>query len=133
MHVTSYGRDDAILKYLLDESLVQDVNEATEFNETALHFSAWRGSRNHLLLLLSCGANPAIASGYLDTASKEYPVHVAARQGHTDVLTEFIDRGCDLKVDNGEDLDCEMIACEWCHTDLAKILGRHARELSKSP
>jgi ankyrin repeat protein len=128
LHLAAVLEDDSVLKYLLEEDFVKDVDGVTDLKETALFVAAWMGKPRNVALLLSKNGDPALV---VDPG--ESSIHVAARCGEISVISEFINYGCNLKIPNSQGLDSEMIAWKHGHTELAKMIGRHTREHGTLP
>lgn len=133
LHLAAVLEDDSVLKYLLGEDFVKDVDGVTNLKETALFMAAWKGRTRNVALLLSKNGDPALMADPTSDAPGESSVHIAARLGHTSVMSEFINYGCNLKIPDNQGLDSEMIAWKYGDTELAKIIGKHTQEHSKLP
>lgn len=135
LHHAAVLKDDSVLKYLLEEDLVKDVDGVTDLKETALFMAAWMCKPRNVALLLSKKGDPAlVADPPADTPvdeAGESSVHIAARHGYISVISEFINYGCDLRIQDSQGLDSEMIAWKHGYTELAKIIGRYTREHGK--
>ena len=119
LHLAALRNDDSVLRFLLDEDLITDRDAATEDNVTALFLTAWYNIPRNVFLLLSKDADPTFMSTWGS------PLHVAARQGHVEVMSEFMSHGCNLNLPDLEGLDCEMLAWKYGHTRLATTIRGH--------
>ncbi|MCJ1264939.1 hypothetical protein MMC22_004814 [Lobaria immixta] len=128
LHLAAVLEDDSVLKYLLGEDFVKDVNGVTDMKETALFMAAWNSNTRNVALLLSKNGDPALVADPTGDDPEESSVHIAARLGDTSVMSEFINYGCNLKIPNNQGLDSEMIAWKYGHTELAKMIGKHTQE-----
>ncbi len=133
LHLAAVLEDDSVLKYLLEEDYVKDVDGVTDSKETALFMAARTGKPRNVALLLSKNGDPALVADPAAGEAGESSVHIAARRGDISVISEFINYGCNLKIPNSQGLDSEMIAWKHGHTELAKMIGRHTREHGKLP
>ena len=105
------------LRFLLTNDLMTDVNSVTQDKETALWMAAFFGISRNVSLLLDKAANDTIRNCY-----SEGPVHVAIRCGHLAVVTTFMNKGCDLSLQDGSGFTPQLIARKYGHLDLANIL-----------
>ena len=105
------------LNFLLTNDLMTDVDSLTQRKETALWIAAFFGISRNVSLLLDKAANDKIQNCYL-----EAPVHVAIRCGHLEVVTKFMDKGCDLSLQNGSGFTPQLIARHFGHLDIAELL-----------
>jgi len=133
LHYAAVLEDDSVLKYLLEEEFVKDVDGVTDLKETALFMAAWMGKPRNVALLLSKNGDPALVADPVADEAGKSSVHIAARHGDISVISEFINYGCNLKIPDSQGLDSEMIAWKHGHTELAKLIGRHTREHSTLP
>ncbi len=133
LHRAAVLEDDSVLKYLLEEDFVKDVDGVTDLKETALFMAAWMGKPRNVALLLSKNGDPALVADPAADEAGESSVHIAARHGDISVISEFINYGCNLKIPDSQGLDSEMIAWKHGHTEPAKLIGRHTREHGTLP
>lgn len=133
LHWAAVLEDDSVLKYLLEEDFVKDVDGVNDSKETALFMAARTGKPRNVALLLSKNGDPALVADPAAGEAGESSVHIAARRGDISVISEFISYGCNLKIPNSQGLDSEMIAWKHGHTELAKMIGRHTREHGTLP
>ena len=128
LHLAAVLKDDSVLKYLLEEKLVKDIDGITSLKETALFIAAWRGKPRNVALLLSKNGDPALVADRVAAKAGESSIHIAARLGNTSVIFEFINYGCNMEIPDSQGLDSEMIAWKHGHTELAKRIGRYTRD-----
>lgn len=133
LHLAAILEDDSVLKYLLDEDFVKDIDGVTDLNETALFMAACNDNPRNVALLLSKNGDPGLVAGPPGADDGGSSVHFAARLGNTSVISEFINYGCNLKIPDNQGLDSEMIAWKYGHTELAKMIGKYTQEHSKLP
>ena len=119
LHLAATREDCSVLRFILDESLVRDVNGITNCGETALFMAASRGINQNVSLLLSNKADSTIKEnrcyGY-------NPLHIATRFGFKEVVSTFVTHECDVRLPEIHGLDCEMIAWKYGHDELAGML-----------
>ena len=105
------------LKFLLTNDLTTDINSLTKRKETALYLAAFFGMSNNVSLLLDNGANTTIRD-----CCSEAPLHVAIRRGNLEVVTTFMDKECDLSLQDGSGFTPQLIARKYGHLDIAELL-----------
>ena len=127
LHLAATRGEISMLRFLLDEDLIKDIDGVTEANETALHLAAWAGRPQNVSLLISKKADPALMTTY-----GQSPLHIAARYGFVNVMSEFINTGCNLRIPDSDGLDCEMLAWKLGHTRLATMIRRYVNERTAS-
>lgn len=91
-----------------------DINALDEEGRSALHYAAWNGLLETLLVLLSAGATVDIRSG----DRRSTPLHFAAGMGHLACVEALLRHGADVFL-----LDVD----KWTPLDLAK------QDLMKTP
>ena len=129
LHLAAAHDEDYMLSFLLDGGLVKDIDGATNQIESPLCLAAWAGRPRNVSLLLSKKADPTLMGTWGSA------LHIAARWGWVDVMSEFMSHGCNLKLPNHEGLDCETLAWLHGHTRLATTIEGHVkgRTASRSP
>lgn len=80
------------LNYLLHLDTCPNVDETTEDGNTALHVAAWTAISGNTVSLLTRGADPTRENSKHGAT----PLHFAARYGHREAVSAFIDYGCTL-------------------------------------
>jgi ankyrin repeat protein len=107
-------------------------NKLTERSKSALHYAingALSSTQNHsgvtdcVDLLLAAGANPNVAS----RPSLETPLHIAARCGHSKVVSALMRRGANVRLANCDKDEPQKIALRYGHTAVAKQITGHWR------
>ena len=126
LHLAAVHVEDSILRFLLDEDLIKDIDGVAEDGETALSLAAWAYRPENVSLLLSKKADPTLMNKW------ESPLHVAARWGYVEVMAEFMKHGCNLRILNAEGLDCEMVAWKYGHVRLATMIQEHHNQRTAS-
>ena len=120
LHLAAAHDGDSMLSFLLDEDLIKDIDGVTGQKETALNLAAWGGRPRNVSLLLAKKADPTLMDEWRGS-----PLHIAARWGYVEVMSEFMSHGCDLKLQDREGLDCEILAWKHGHTRLATMIEEH--------
>lgn len=107
-------------------------NKLTERSKSALHYAingALSSTQNHtglvdcVDLLLAAGANPNVAS----RPSLETPLHIAARCGHSKVVSALMRRGANVRLKNCDGEEPPKIALRYGHAAVAKQITGHWR------
>ena len=117
LHIAAAKGDSEVLRYLLNEDLVSDINARTDHGETPLSSAVWAESPRNVSLLLSNGADTSCVDDFGDTA-----IHWAAEYGSEDIIAEFIEFGSNLGLLNSGGLTPELVARKYNHTDLANTI-----------
>ena len=126
LHLAAVHVEDSMLRFLLDEDLIKDIDGVTDDGETALNLAAWDCRPENVSLLLSKKADPTLKNKW------ESPLHAVARWGHVEVMAEFMKHGCNLRILNTEGLDCEMVAWKYGHVRLATMIQGHHNQRTAS-
>ena len=93
LHVAAFGGHLSIVSLLLE--LGADVNACDNTHQTALTMATLKGATAIVKALLQVGANPNVATSKANCT----PLHIAARDGHYDVLCLLASsRGINLNV-----------------------------------
>ena len=123
LHLAARQKDSMLLEYLIDEKLISDIDCVTRGGETPLLIAVWSRRPCNIAVLLSKGANANI----LGNGHYESPLHMAARFGHRDTVSEFLRHGCDVTTPSKDGLDCQMIALKFGFKDLAQTFAEFAQ------
>lgn len=114
------ANDFDIVEELLSQPLNPNLSDEIS-NWTALHFAAWNGSSESVLLLLE-------AKAYVDKAASGSvgagvaPIHLAAERGHAEVVSWLLDAGAnkDRKADDGS--TPLILASRYGHAKAVRLL-----------
>ena len=109
--------DGYALEFLLVNDLISDINSLTHNKETALRVAAFFGISRNVSLLLDVNADDTIQAWHIES-----PLHVAIRCGHLEVVNIFINKGCDLLLQDGKGLTPELLARKYGRHDIANVL-----------
>ena len=109
--------DGYALEFLLANDLISDINSLAHNNETALWIAAYFGISRNVHLLLDENADDTIQAWH-----QESPLHVAIRCGCLEVVYIFINKGCDLLLQDDGGLTPELLARKYGHHDIANVL-----------
>ncbi|KAL8856097.1 MAG: hypothetical protein Q9178_007292 [Gyalolechia marmorata] len=125
-----------------------DVTIPEVFGRTALHFAAYYGQKNIVESLLARGAlvnarraDPARTDPIQIRLSCEAthqnfgttPLHIAAGQGHTDVVELLLKHGADLDATDDDGHKAFFRAVREGHAKVIKVLLEHGSKVSESP
>ena len=124
LHLAATQGNSTLLEYLIDEKLISDIDCVTRDSATPLHIAVWSGQPRNVAVLLSNKANAHV----LTTSWGESPLHMAARFGAQDRVSEFLQHDCDVTIPNKDGLDCQMIALKYGFKDLAQMFAESAQK-----
>ena len=127
LHLAAVNKDNSILAYILNEELVSNINARTGFGETPLSLAAWAGASRNVSILLSNNSDSTCIDDLGDSAA-----HIAARHGHSDVISEFMRHGSNLGFQNNSGLTPELVARKMGHKFLAETIMNYVNEQSLS-
>ena len=119
--------DGYALEFLLKNDLISDINGLTKRKETALWIAALFGKSRNVALLLDKNADDTIQGSF-----SEPPLHAAVRCGHLQVVKTFINRGCDLLLQDGSGFTPELYARKYGYQDTAEFLKEKTSARSRS-
>lgn len=123
LHIASQLRDSSVLKYLLKEGLMSNIDARTNCGETPLFLAAAAIAPQNVSLLLSNSADTTIFADHGSNA-----IHWAAMHGFEEVISEFIRHGSDLGLPNSIGLTPELVARKYGHEALANIIMDYVNE-----
>lgn len=121
LHLAAKHKNSTLLKYLLDEDLISDVDCVTKDRVTPLYIAVWSTAPRNVAVLLSKNANAHVMGD-------ESPVHIATRFGNRDIVSQFLQHGCDVTIPNKDGLDCETIALKYGFKDLAQTIAEFSHK-----
>lgn len=127
LHLAAQNQKTEILEYLLEEGLVSDINSLTDDSVTALYIATTYDLPSAVSALLSRNADPNIRSA----PDGLLPVQRAAREGKLAVIAVFLRYNCDLGDQDGDGVDCEVLAMLSGHKAAAKMFREHKVEQGK--
>ncbi len=123
LHLAAKHEDSMLLEYLIDEKLISDIDCVTRDRATPLYIAAWSGQPRNVAVLLTQKADPHVLTGY-----GESPLHIVARFGDRETISEFLRHGCDVTIPHRDGLDCQMIALKYGFKDLAQTFAESAQK-----
>lgn len=112
------------LEYILDNGCISDINGVTDAGETALFVASYMGRLDNVSTLLSRNADETILAKYQAYS----PLHIAAQQGHEDIVVALFDHGCNVHAKTSLDLTPELVARRSGHLNVAILLEKYAGE-----
>ena len=124
LHLAAKHENVIFLECLVEEKLISDIDCVTQSGETALYIAVWSGWPRNVAVLLLQGANANI----LGSGHSESPLHMAARFGDWETVSEFFRHGCNVTIADNNGLDCQMIALKHGFKDLAQTFAEFARK-----
>ena len=123
LHLAAKHEDSSLLEYLIDEELISDIDCVTRNRLTPLCIAVWSSQPRNVFTLLSKKANAHVLSKH-----GESPLHMAARFGNREIVSEFLRHGCDVTIPDADGLDCHMIALKYGFKDLAQMIAESAQQ-----
>ena len=118
LHLAAGLDDFDTLDCLLHLDTCPNVDETTEDGNTALHVAAWTGISGDIVSLLARDADPTRKNSKHGAT----PLHTAARYGHREAVSAFIDYGCALGCADRYGLTPALHALKNGHEDIASAL-----------
>ena len=123
LHLAAKHWDSSLLEYLIDKKLISDIDCVTRNRLTPLYIAVWSLQPRNVVMLLSKKANAHVLATH-----GESPLHMAARLGFRDIVSEFLRNGCDVTIPDKDGLDCQMIALKYGFKDLAQTFAECAQK-----
>lgn len=127
LHIAARIEDSSVLKYLLNENLMSNVDALDSKGETPLLLAVRSRAPQNVSLLLSNGASTTIGN-----YSGQSVAHCAAEWGFEEAISEFIVHGSDLGLPNSRGLTPELVARKHGHTALAEVIMDYVNKQSGS-
>jgi ankyrin repeat protein len=118
------GHSD-IVKLLLDRGAIRDKRTEDEF--TALYASCQKGHINTVRLLLDRGGRAELNVG---NKHAWMPVHVAAFNGHTEIVQLLIESGCDIHGASNIGQTPLHLSSKKGHVGVMQLLNDNGAELN---
>ena len=126
LHLAAQIENSRVLKYLLSENLMLNINACTDTGDTPLFVAVSSRAPQNVSLLLSNGADTTSIDVYGNSA-----IHEAAELGFEDVISEFVRNNADLGQPNSIGLTAELLARKNAHTALAEMIMDYVNEKSR--
>ncbi|XP_043268732.1 ankyrin repeat and SAM domain-containing protein 1A-like isoform X2 [Venturia canescens] len=123
-HAALNGHKD-IVKLLLQYEASTNVVDAK--GSSPLHLAAWAGDAEIVRLILSQG--PSVPNVNLATKDNETALHCAAQYGHTEVVAQLLQYGCDPGIRNSRGESALDLAAQYGRLETVQLLVRTHPEL----
>ncbi|XP_043479675.1 uncharacterized protein LOC122509573 isoform X1 [Leptopilina heterotoma] len=126
-HAALNGHRD-VVKLLLQHEASPNVVDSK--GSSPLHLAAWAGDAEIVRLILSQGpSNPKVN---LATKDNETALHCAAQYGHTEVVSQLLQYGCDPCIRNSRGESALDLAAQYGRLETVELLVRTHPELISS-
>ncbi|XP_020300342.1 ankyrin repeat and SAM domain-containing protein 1A-like isoform X2 [Pseudomyrmex gracilis] len=126
-HAALNGHRD-VVKLLLQYEASTNVVDAK--GSSPLHLAAWAGDAEIVRLILSQG--PSVPKVNLATKDNETALHCAAQYGHTEVVAQLLQYGCDPSIRNSRGESALDLAAQYGRLETVELLVRTHPELIES-
>ncbi|XP_048512045.1 ankyrin repeat and sterile alpha motif domain-containing protein 1B-like isoform X2 [Athalia rosae] len=123
-HAALNGHRD-VVKLLLQYEASTNVVDAK--GSSPLHLAAWAGDAEIVRLILCQG--PSVPNVNLATKDNETALHCAAQYGHTEVVTQLLQHGCDPGIRNSRGESALDLAAQYGRLETVELLVRTHPEL----
>ncbi|XP_015115942.1 ankyrin repeat and sterile alpha motif domain-containing protein 1B isoform X3 [Diachasma alloeum] len=123
-HAALNGHKD-VVKTLLQYEASTNVVDAK--GSSPLHLAAWAGDADIVRLILSQG--PSVPNVNLATKDNETALHCAAQYGHTEVVSQLLQYGCDPSIRNSRGESALDLAAQYGRLETVQLLVRTHPEL----
>ncbi|KAM0724846.1 Ankyrin repeat and sterile alpha motif domain-containing protein 1B [Formica fusca] len=126
-HAALNGHRD-VVRLLLQYEASTNVVDAK--GSSPLHLAAWAGDAEIVRLILSQG--PSVPKVNLATKDNETALHCAAQYGHTEVVAQLLQYGCDPSIRNSRGESALDLAAQYGRLETVELLVRTHPELIES-
>ncbi|KAL0128961.1 hypothetical protein PUN28_003973 [Cardiocondyla obscurior] len=126
-HAALNGHRD-VVKLLLQYEASTNVVDAK--GSSPLHLAAWAGDAEIVRLILNQG--PSVPNVNLATKDNETALHCAAQYGHTEVVAQLLQYGCDPSIRNSRGESALDLAAQYGRLETVELLVRTHPELIES-
>ncbi|XP_074108399.1 ankyrin repeat and SAM domain-containing protein 1A isoform X11 [Cotesia typhae] len=123
-HAALNGHKD-VVKLLLQHEASTNVVDAK--GSSPLHLAAWAGDAEIVRLILSQG--PSVPNVNLTTKDNETALHCAAQYGHTEVVAQLLQYGCDPSIRNSRGESALDLAAQYGRLETVQLIVRTHPEL----
>ncbi|XP_012279831.1 ankyrin repeat and sterile alpha motif domain-containing protein 1B isoform X2 [Orussus abietinus] len=123
-HAALNGHRDVVKVLLLYEA---STNVVDAKGSSPLHLAAWAGDAEIVRLILSQG--PSVPKVNLATKDNETALHCAAQYGHTEVVAQLLQYGCDPSIRNSRGESALDLAAQYGRLETVQLLVRTHPEL----
>ncbi|XP_008546697.1 ankyrin repeat and sterile alpha motif domain-containing protein 1B isoform X1 [Microplitis demolitor] len=125
LHHAALNGHKEIVKLLLQYEASTNVVDAK--GSSPLHLAAWAGDADIVRLLLSQG--PSVPNVNLTTKDNETALHCAAQYGHTEVVAQLLQYGCDPSIRNSRGESALDLAAQYGRLETVQLIVRTHPEL----
>ncbi|XP_012523752.2 ankyrin repeat and SAM domain-containing protein 1A isoform X2 [Monomorium pharaonis] len=126
-HAALNGHRD-VVRLLLQYEASTNVVDAK--GSSPLHLAAWAGDAEIVRLILNQG--PSVPNVNLATKDNETALHCAAQYGHTEVVAQLLQYGCDPSIRNSRGESALDLAAQYGRLETVELLVRTHPELIES-
>ncbi|XP_011867633.1 PREDICTED: ankyrin repeat and SAM domain-containing protein 1A-like isoform X2 [Vollenhovia emeryi] len=126
-HAALNGHRD-VVRLLLQYEASTNVVDAK--GSSPLHLAAWAGDAEIVRLILNQG--PSVPNVNLATQDNETALHCAAQYGHTEVVAQLLQYGCDPSIRNSRGESALDLAAQYGRLETVELLVRTHPELIES-
>ncbi|KAG7204767.1 hypothetical protein KM043_005178 [Ampulex compressa] len=116
-HAALNGHRD-VVKLLLQYEASTNVVDAK--GSSPLHLAAWAGDAEIVRLILTQG--PSVPNVNLTTKDNETALHCAAQYGHTEVVAQLLQYGCDPSIRNSRGESALDLAAQYGRLETVELL-----------
>ncbi|XP_024944118.1 uncharacterized protein LOC107271110 isoform X2 [Cephus cinctus] len=117
-----------VVKLLLQYEASTNVVDAK--GSSPLHLAAWAGDAEIVRLILCQG--PSVPNVNLATKDNETALHCASQYGHTEVVAQLLQYGCDPSIRNSRGESALDLAAQYGRLETVELLVRTHPELIAS-
>ncbi|XP_058789490.1 ankyrin repeat and SAM domain-containing protein 1A-like [Phymastichus coffea] len=128
LHHAALNGHKEVVKLLLQHEASTNIVDAK--GSSPLHLAAWSGNSEIVRLILSQG--PSVPNVNLTTKDNETALHCAAQYGHTEVVGQLLEAGCDPSIRNNRGESALDLAAQYGRLETVELLVRTHPELIES-
>ncbi|XP_076179586.1 ankyrin repeat and SAM domain-containing protein 1A isoform X2 [Ptiloglossa arizonensis] len=125
LHHAALNGHKEVVKLLLQYEASTNVVDAK--GSSPLHLAAWAGDAEIVRLILTQG--PSVPKVNLTTKDSETALHCAAQYGHTEVVAQLLQYGCDPSIRNSRGESALDLAAQYGRLETVQLLVNTYPEL----
>ncbi|XP_076249080.1 ankyrin repeat and SAM domain-containing protein 1A isoform X2 [Calliopsis andreniformis] len=125
LHHAALNGHKEVVKLLLQYEASTNVVDAK--GSSPLHLAAWAGNAEIVRLILTQG--PSVPKVNLTTKDNETALHCAAQYGHTEVVAQLLQYGCDPSIRNSRGESALDLAAQYGRLETVQLLVSRYPEL----
>ncbi|XP_012145704.1 ankyrin repeat and SAM domain-containing protein 1A isoform X1 [Megachile rotundata] len=118
LHHAALNGHKEVVKLLLQYEASTNVVDAK--GSSPLHLAAWAGDAEIVRLILTQG--PSVPKVNLTTKDNETALHCAAQYGHTEVVAQLLQYGCDPSIRNSRGESALDLAAQYGRLETVQLL-----------